>query len=150
MKAEETIDFPIKWAWHHISRIYNAEASKYGGSLSLGYILLNIDQDKGTPSTSLAPKLGMEPTSLSRTLKRMEDLELIERKPCETDKRKVFLHLTNLGKEKREMSKQVVKRFNTELQKRIKEEELNSFFSTMKKINHILTNEEIFNDEKTH
>lgn len=80
----------------------------------------------------------------------MEDLELIERKPCESDKRKVLLHLTDLGKEKREMSKQVVKRFNSEVQKRIEKEELKHFFSTMKKINHILTNEEIFNNEKTH
>jgi DNA-binding MarR family transcriptional regulator len=144
MKAEETIDFPIRWAWHHISRLYNAEAAKYGASLSLGYILLNIDLENGTPSTSLGPKLGMEPTSLVRTIKRMEELELLERRPCQTDKRKVFLHLTDLGLEKRELSKSVVKRFNKELQSHIPKEELNSFLQTMGKINNILTNEEIF------
>ena len=32
-------------------------------------LLLSIDPEKGTPSTSLGPKMGMEATSLSRTLK---------------------------------------------------------------------------------
>jgi len=150
MKAKDTIDFPIRWAWHHISRIYNAEASKHGASLSLGYVLLNIDLEEGSPSTSLAPKLGMEPGSLSRTLKRMEELDLIKRQPCKQDKRKVFIHLTESGKEKRALSKNVVTRLNEEVQKRLSEKDLDNFFTTMEKINHILTHEEIFNDEKTH
>ena len=39
-----------------------------------------IDPKKGTPSTSLGPKMGMEATSLSRTLKTMEIKNLITRK----------------------------------------------------------------------
>lgn len=150
MKAEETIDFPIRWAWHHISRLYNAQATKYGGSLSLGYVLLNIDLEKGTPSTSLGPRLGMEPTSLSRTLKKMEALELIKRQACDNDRRKVFIHLTDLGIEMREASKNIVKTFNKEVQKRIPKKELMQFFQVMEKINYILKNEDIFQNETTH
>jgi MarR family transcriptional regulator, organic hydroperoxide resistance regulator len=55
MKPEETIDHPIRWAWHRIARRYNAEAAKHGGTMSIGYVLLTIDPE-GTPSTKLGPK----------------------------------------------------------------------------------------------
>ena len=75
----KTLDSVIKNTWQAIARMYNEEASQYGASMALGYALLNIDKD-GTPSTSLAPRLGMEPTSLTRTLKTMEEKGLIVKK----------------------------------------------------------------------
>ena len=39
----------------------------------LALLYLSIDPKKGTPSTSLGPKMGMEATSLSRTLKSLEE-----------------------------------------------------------------------------
>ena len=45
--------------------------------MATGFALLSIDPEKGTPSTSLGPKMGMEATSLSRTLKTMEEKGLI-------------------------------------------------------------------------
>jgi DNA-binding MarR family transcriptional regulator len=75
---EETIDFPIRKVWSRISRIYNTEANKYGGSMAIGQILLNIDPE-GTPSTKLGPKMGMESRSLVRTLQTMEEEGLIKR-----------------------------------------------------------------------
>ena len=87
MKPEETIDFHIRWAWHSIARMYNLEASKHGSTMSVGQTLLNIDLEEGTPSTKLGPKMGMEPRSLTRTLKTMEEKGLIFRQPDEIDKR---------------------------------------------------------------
>ena len=57
--------------------MYNEEAAKYSGTMAVGFALLSIDPKKGTPSTSLGPKMGMEATSLSRTLKSMEENNLI-------------------------------------------------------------------------
>ena len=45
----------------------------------LGSALLIIDPVNGTPSTSIAPKMGMEATSLSRTLKSMEVKGFVEK-----------------------------------------------------------------------
>ena len=73
MKPEETFDFHIRWAWARISRMYNAQAANFGGTMSIGYVLLNIDRE-GTPSTKLGPKMGMESRSLTRTLKGMEEM----------------------------------------------------------------------------
>ncbi len=79
MKPEETIDFHIRWAWYNISRMYNLKASEFGESMAIGYVLLNIDKE-GTPSTKLAPKMGMEPRSLTRMIKSLEEKGLIEKK----------------------------------------------------------------------
>ncbi|HAS35860.1 MAG TPA: MarR family transcriptional regulator [Flavobacteriales bacterium] len=149
MKPEETLDFPIKWAWHHVSRIYNAEATKYGGSMAFGHILLNVDLEQGSPSTSLGPKLGMESTSLSRTIRNMEEKGLIERRPCKDDGRRVFIHLTKFGRESRELAKNTVVQFNEHLRSSMGEKRFDSFLKSMHKINEILSTETFFQNEKT-
>lgn len=105
MKPEETIDFQIRWAWHSIARLYNDTAEKYDLTVSTAFLLLNIDMKEGTPSTRLGPKMGMEPRSLTRTLKSIEEAGLIFRKADKNDKRMVRIYLTEVGKKKREISK---------------------------------------------
>ena len=101
MKPEETIDFPLRWAWHGVQRHYNAIASKHNLSMTMGYVLLNIDLDAGTPSTKLGPKIGMEPGSLTRTLKTMEDKGYICKESDDTDKRRVRICLNETRKRKK-------------------------------------------------
>jgi DNA-binding MarR family transcriptional regulator len=139
LKPEETFDFHLRWAWYNISKLYNQEASNFGVSMSVGYVLLNIDKE-GTPSTKLGPKMGMEPKSLSRTLKNMEDLGLIERKPSKDDKRVALVFLTPLGKEKRSLAREVVLKFNLTLQDKLGEENLEKFFEIMQTINSEIKN----------
>lgn len=135
MKPEETIDFHIKWAWHKISKFYNSEAQQHGITMAMGYVLLNIDSKEGTPATSLGPKMGMEPRSISRLLNSMEEKGLIERKPDEIDKRINRVFLTSLGKEGRAISRNTVVSFNENIQKRIPSKKLQSFFEVMSIIN---------------
>ncbi len=141
MKPEETLDFHIRWAWHGIARVYNQQADRHGITMSIGYVLLNIDQRNGTPSTRLGPKMGMEPRSLTRTLKAMEEQGLIVKRSDKTDKRLVLIHLTELGRRKRELSKQTVIRFNEYLQSQLPKQKLKAFFEVMGEINHLLTKE---------
>lgn len=143
MHAHETVDYHIRAAWAAIARLYNAEASKFQGTMSIGYVLLNIDKE-GTPSTSLGPKMGMESTSLSRTLRRMEDANLIYRKKTDTDARMVRIYLTDLGADMREKSKKTVLQLNNAIRKEISEERLESFFETMKDVQRVLNNHNIF------
>lgn len=143
MRPEETIDHPIRWAWHRIARRYNAEAAKNGGTMSIGYVLLSIDPE-GTPSTKLGPKMGMEPRSLVRTLQAMEDEGLIKRVADKSDKRIVRIHLTAKGKQKRDVSKETVIRFNTAVRENISPAQLATFHSVMGKINELLEQDELF------
>lgn len=143
MKPEETIDFHIRWAWAKIAKAYNAEAFKSGGTMAIGYVLLNIDKE-GTPSTKLGPKMGMEPTSLTRLLKSMEEMDLISRSADKIDKRVVRVHLTAKGKAKRETSKEAVLRFNEYIQTNIGPKKMAMFFTVMSEINALLENNSLF------
>jgi len=131
MKSEETIDFHIRWAWLKISKMYNQEASKHGMTQSIGFILLNIDPRHGTPSTQLGPKMGMEPTSLSRTLKAMEDKGYIQRQQDENDRRIIRIFLTEKGKRLREVSKDSVVRFNEKVSEQVSEEKFKHFIEVI-------------------
>jgi DNA-binding MarR family transcriptional regulator len=147
MKPEETIDFHIRWAWAKISKAYNVEAAKNGGTMAVGYVLLNIDKD-GTPSTKLGPRMGMEPTSLSRLLKSMEDLKLIKRTPDKSDKRIVKVTLTTKGKEMREISKDVVIRFNQAVAERIDAKKMSVCLEVLQDLNSLLESN-VFEIENT-
>ncbi len=138
MNKEELFEFHIRNNWFKISRYYNQLASKFNMSFSWGFILLNVEKE-GTPSTSLGPKMGMEPTSLSRTLKKMEEDGIIIRKNDEFDKRKSLVFLTNKGLEMRTEARDVVLDFNQKLYNKIPPEEVRTFFDTMVKVDNVIT-----------
>ncbi len=145
MKPEESIDFNIRWCWYNISRMYNLQASKFGGSMAIGYTLLNIEKE-GTPSTKLAPKMGMEPRSLTRMIKSLENDGLIVKEADKIDKRMVRIFLTKEGKKLRKKAKEVVLQFNEAIQAEIDPKELENCFKTLRKVNEIIDRNNIYQD----
>ena len=144
---ENTIDYILRATWQAVSRMYNEEASKYGASMSVGFALLSIDKDNGIPSTALGPQMGMEPTSLTRTLKSMEEKGLIARKKNPVDGRGVLINLTKLGKEKRELSRDRVLKFNDVIRQHIPQEKLDHFIEVAEKINELIAERQIYNTD---
>jgi MarR family transcriptional regulator, organic hydroperoxide resistance regulator len=136
-KHTETIDSKIKTSWQIISRMYNAEAAQYGGSIAIGHFLLNIDSEDGAYASEIAPMLGMESTSLSRIIKTLENEKMIIKKIDKTDKRKVKLILTQKGKENKELAKNIVRNFNFEIEKRIGKKKVEELFKTMTEISQL-------------
>jgi DNA-binding MarR family transcriptional regulator len=106
--------------------------------MALGMVLLNIDIYEGTPSTQLGPNMGMEATSLSRYLIKLEEHKVIERRSDPNDKRKSVIHLTPLGINRREIAKKVVIDFNENVKSHFEKEEMDTFFAILKKINKII------------
>lgn len=137
MKAEETVDYHIKTGWHAISRMYNAYASTYDMTMAIGYVLLNIDKN-GTPATKIAPALGLEPRSLTRMLKSLEEKGWIRRVSDGADKRVVNVFLTEEGKRKRARARQGVIEFNTLVQQQLTPQQLEAFFETMRTISRVV------------
>ena len=129
--------------------MYNEEAAQFGVTMATGFALLSIDPEKGTPSTSLGPKMGMEATSLSRTLKTMEEKGLIVRKPNPEDGRGVLIHLTEFGKEKRNYSRDRVLTFNDAIKENASDEELTGFYKVAEIINRMISNKKIYNQKET-
>jgi len=146
---EKTIDYLLRATWQAVSRMYNEEASKYEATMATGFVLLSIDKEKGTPSTTLGPKMGMEATSLTRTLKSMEERGLLTREKNPDDGRGVLIYLTKLGKEKRELSKNTVLKFNETIKEFVSEEKLNHFKEVTEVINELIQNKKIFNQTDT-
>lgn len=134
MRPEETFDFQIRKGWISLSKMYNELVQPHGITTSVGFALLNIDVKKGTPSTALGPKMGMEPTSLSRILKSMEKQGLVFKEANPNDKRSVLIKLTEEGLVKRNLSRQAVISFNKAVLAEVGENESAAFFETLNKI----------------
>jgi DNA-binding MarR family transcriptional regulator len=141
---EETIDYVLRATWQAVARMYNEEASKFEGSMAIGFALLSIDKEEGTPSTFISSRMGMEATSLTRTLKTLEDKGLIIKKKNPDDGRGVLIYLTELGKEMREQSKITVLKFNEVVKQNVSEEKLKHFMDVAEIINDLIAEKKIF------
>lgn len=138
MKKDKTLDFHIKWVWHAISRMYNIYAAAEDMTMSIGYVLLNIDIEKGTPATKIGPQIGMEARSLTRMLKSLEEKGWIYRETDPNDKRFVNVFLTDVGKEKRNFAREGVLEFNNRVMKTVSKDELDIFLRVIEKINNVI------------
>ena len=146
MKPEETVDYNIKVAWHAISRMYNTQAAQNDITTSIGFVLLNIDQELGTPATKIAPLLGLETRSLTRILRSMEEKGLIYKQADSVDKRSVRIFLTALGLEKKEVSRQTVRHFNLKIREKISQSQLDTFFKVAAQITGMIEGKTLFED----
>ena len=138
--AETVVIYKLRTAWHEISRLYNEMASQYGGTMSMGFILLTLNDQEGTPVTKIAPRMGMKPNSLSRVLKSMEEKGFIWRKRDEHDHRKVYICLTDLGKEMRKISFKAVFKLEESIIKDLEPEKLETFFEVMNHVQEVVEN----------
>jgi DNA-binding MarR family transcriptional regulator len=145
---DKTIDYIFRTTWLAINKMYNEEAAQFETTMATGFALLSIDPELGTPSTALGPKMGMEATSLSRTLKSMEEKGLIERRPNPEDGRGVIIHLTDFGREKRAYSREKVLTFNDAIRNNIAPEKLQHFYEVAELINTMISNKKIYNQKE--
>ena len=146
MKPEETVDYNIKVAWHAISRMYNSQAIQHDISTSIGFVLLNIDPERGTPATKIAPLLGLESRSLTRILRNLEEQGLIYKQADTVDKRSVRIFLTELGQEKKEISRQTVRHFNLKVREKIPQSQLDTFYKVVSQITGMIESRALFDD----
>jgi len=140
MELDETLDFYIKSTWHSLMRMYNQLALQNGFSQSIGYVLIHIEKE-GTPATKIAPLLGMESTSLSRILDKMDKLGLIYRKIDSVDKRITRIFLTEEGNQKRKIAKQTILAFNSKLYDLVGPEKIAMVNNTLKEIREFVQEE---------
>ena len=133
----ETIDYLLKIIWQNMANRYNQLVADFGITQSIGYVLINIDEKEGTTVSQVAALLGLKSTSLSRMLSQLEKMDLIYRQSNEGDKRSVKIYLTDLGKQKRQLARGVVKQFNTYLNEHLSDKEKLQLTKTLKKINEL-------------
>lgn len=145
--AERMVIYQLRSKWLAISKLYNEMASDHGGTMSMAFILLAINEEKGTLVTKIAPRMGMEPNSLSRILKSMEKKGFIYRQKDKIDKRKVHICLTDYGFDMRKIALNAVVHLEEKIQHQVTEEKMEVFFEVMQKVPNALKQfEEEFRD----
>lgn len=143
MRREETVDHHIKAAWHAIARMYNQQAAAYDATMAMGFVLLTINAEDGTPATKIAPLMGLEARSLTRLLNTMEERGVIVRKTDSIDKRSVRVFLTEAGKKKREKAKETVLNFNNAVRDVVSQDKLDIFFEVIQTIQQVVEKDNI-------
>ena len=132
------VDFVMRQGWKNIEKMYNNEASKYDVTFSIGFTLISIDPENGSPSTSIGPIMGLESNSISRILNSMENKHLINRRPNPNDGRSIIISLTKLGHKKREIVIQKIRQFKNLLRSRIDPSDLDTFLRVSTQVNEII------------
>jgi len=140
VKSQETIDYFLKIVWQTVANRYNQLVTEFGITQSIGYLLINIDEQEGTTVSKAAALLGLKSTSLSRMLNQLEKTGLIYRESNPGDKRSVKIYLTPLGKEKRHLARGVVKQFNNYLNDHINEADKQYLIKMLEKVNQLTVN----------
>lgn len=143
-KNSISFDYLYRYTWQSINKMYNEEAVKNNSSMTIGFVLINIHYKNGTPSTMLGPRMGIEATSLSRTLKKMEGLGLIYREKNPEDGRSVLIKLTHKGKEQREISKETVLNFNHTVASHLTQKQIDAFLTVTETIHELIEQKLIF------
>ena len=132
------VDFVMRQGWKNIEKMYNNEASKYDVTFSIGFTLISIDPENGSPSTSIGPIMGLESNSISRILNSMENKHLINRRPNPNDRRSIIISLTKLGHKKREIVIQKIRQFKNLLRSRIDPSDIETFLRVSTQVNEII------------
>lgn len=126
--ADQMVIYKLRTGWFQISKLYNEMAVEHDTTVSMAFVLLAINEEEGTPVTKIAPRMGMEPNSLSRILKSMEEKGFVYRKRDENDKRMAYVCLSDKGREKREIAVRAVFRLERAIVDQIDAKKLEAFF----------------------
>jgi len=111
--------------------MYSELAQDHDATAVQALTLLKIDPKEGTRSTNLGPKMAIEPTSLTRIIKLLEDNGYIYKEKTTNDKREVIIKLTDKGINSRNLSKEVVVNFNKKVMEKIPQERMDIFKEVM-------------------
>ena len=131
----------IRSSWIDIFKFYNDQNSKEIGTLSTAFVLMTINEKYGTQVTKIAPRMGMEPNSLSRLLKSLEEKELVFKRKDTKDKRKVYICLTENGLKLRNIAAERLFHLEKSIKDKISTTDLSAFYKVTDAISEIIETE---------
>ena len=128
----------IRSSWIEIFKFYNEQNSKEIGTLSTAFVLMTINEKFGTQVTKIAPRMGMEPNSLSRLLKSLEEKELVFKRKDTKDKRKVYICLTENGLKLRNIAAERLFSLEKSIKDKISTTDLSAFYKVTDAISDVI------------
>ena len=128
----------IRSSWIEIFKFYNEQNSKEIGTLSTAFVLMTINEKFGTQVTKIAPRMGMEPNSLSRLLKSLEEKEFVFKRKDTKDKRKVYICLNENGLKLRNIAAERLFSLEKSIKDKISTTDLSAFYKVTGAISEII------------
>ena len=128
----------IRSSWIEIFKFYNEQNSKEIGTLSTAFVLMTINEKFGTQVTKIAPRMGMEPNSLSRLLKSLEEKEFVFKRKDTKDKRKVYICLTQNGLKLRNIAAERLFSLEKSIKDKISTTDLSAFYKVTDAISDVI------------
>jgi len=107
LKLSNQLCFPFYAVSRLITRAYSPMLEKLGITYPQYLALLVLWEEDGLTVKQIAKQLLLNTNTLTPLLKRMENQELILRKRSMEDERKVFIHLTEKGREMKKEALQI-------------------------------------------
>jgi DNA-binding MarR family transcriptional regulator len=117
------IDLIIRESWLAIKRNFLLELKQFKISESEAYILTIIPKE-GINSTLIPSLLGLATGSASRSLSKLENKQMIEKRTDDDDKRVVKIFLTSKGLESRRIVRNVIVNYRQFLSNKIGDKNL--------------------------
>lgn len=119
-------------------KIYGKENPYRGQSRCLLY----LDRNGSINQKDLAEQLSVRPSSVSDILSKLEQKELIQKTPSETDKRITLITLTDKGREEVKRIRKDRAKTHTEMLTDLTETEKENFFIILQKIKNFYRSKE--------
>ena len=132
--ADKMVLYHLRTSWLNIAKVFNDKAHQYNGTISMAFVLMAIYEEEGVPVTKIAPRIGMEPNSLSRTLNTLEETGYLARKQDENDQRKVLVFLTAEGKKLRKIALKTVFDLEKKITEKLTPKQLNAFSEVIEQV----------------
>ncbi|MEM7169019.1 MAG: MarR family transcriptional regulator [Pseudomonadota bacterium] len=108
-KANEMFCFAVYGATHAINRAYAPLLKPWGLTYPQYITLTLLWEHDGQGVGEIAGQLGMESSTLTPLLKRLEKLGHVERRRGDEDERQVFVHLTKSGRSLQKAAQHITK-----------------------------------------
>ncbi|MDB5053008.1 MAG: Organic hydroperoxide resistance transcriptional regulator [Bacilli bacterium] len=104
LKLDNQLCFTIYACSRAIINLYRPALDEMGITYPQYLVLLILWEEDGITVKLIGEKLFLDSGTLTPLLKRMEQAQLVVRKRSEQDERKVLIHLTEAGKEIRQLA----------------------------------------------
>ena len=132
--ADKMVLYHLRTSWLNIAKVFNDKAHQYNGTISMAFVLMAIYEEEGVPVTKIAPRIGMEPNSLSRPLNTLEETGYLARKQDENDQRKVLVFLTAEGKKLRKIALKTVFDLEKKITEKLTPKQLKAFNEVIEQV----------------
>ena len=90
----ETIPYEIAETAHALRKAFSRRATSLGVTGAQWKVLFRLKRKPGLRQSELADMLDIEPITLSRIVDRLQEMDLVQRRPDPTDRRAWRLHVT--------------------------------------------------------